>query len=873
MDESIFTLFKAFEEASRKNPQKKAVLFKENDAYHSFTYQELYQQSLSVTAFLREHHINQADTVALILDNSRFWPAAFFGVVGMGAIALPLYHALDAPELKDALVSLDVKCLITTVDLTEKIKVIAHEARIPLIGIDSEELLKHFTRVSSKQHLVKDVAPGHTAMAVYTQGQSNKPKAVAITNQASLAWIQTMRQAGFVTSDDCFISLLPLCHAYPLTFNLLLPLCIGASVSFPKNDQWDEITECMRKTAVSVIAGAPELLQIFYKKLNDGVRSFSFLKKIWLRSFFSEQRRYKAYINSVLGTKLRLIVSSVANVSSDISVFFSRAGLQFLTLYGVTEISPFIAFSLSDKLPPSAVGSPAPGFEIKIAESSPGAPGEIMVKDAAGFRGYYKDEANASLAFQGDWFPTGDVGYVDEHGFLYVQGRKDEESIAPGNRRINVVELESWYRKSLYVKQICVYFSQEGKEHFLTALILPDFKYCALHGVSQIKDRIHWEIERLSQGLSDYKRIKNYTLIKDSLPETVMGNLRRFDIKHRYVLHHDFLKDETLSSSDRRLLSSPLCRKAMQYLCEKLKRKVSLDEHLELDLGLDSLERIGIFFEFQKLSGAALDEKDFFFIATVRDVLEKLHGSQISSARQSEAVSWDSITHGGSGKKMPLSFKQGFFYRLINFMAIAMVSFLMRLFLRIKVSGSENIPQKGPFILCPNHSSYLDVPLLVAAMGYRALLFTFFLGYRAYLEHPFLRWSKQLFRLIPIDPAAHVADTLTMCSYVLRNKKALCLFPEGIRSIDGEIQEFKRGIGILIKELQVDAVPVYIRGAYEAWPPYTMFPSFGKIEVVFGRPASSEALGFSKGETIDMYQNIADNLRARLICLKEGTYV
>ncbi|HCD38518.1 MAG TPA: hypothetical protein DEQ77_07345 [Candidatus Omnitrophica bacterium] len=222
---------------------------------------------------------------------------------------------------------------------------------------------------------------------------------------------------------------------------------------------------------------------------------------------------------------------------------------------------------------------------------------------------------------------------------------------------------------------------------------------------------------------------------------------------------------------------------------------------------------------------------------------------------------------------MPLSFKQGFFYRLINFMAIAMVSFLMRLFLRIKVSGSENIPQKGPFILCPNHSSYLDVPLLVAAMGYRALLFTFFLGYRAYLEHPFLRWSKQLFRLIPIDPAAHVADTLTMCSYVLRNKKALCLFPEGIRSIDGEIQEFKRGIGILIKELQVDAVPVYIRGAYEAWPPYAMFPSFGKIEVVFGKAASSEALGFSQGETIDMYQNIADNLRARLICLKEGTYV
>lgn len=453
---------------------------------------------------------------------------------------------------------------------------------------------------------------------------------------------------------------------------------------------------------------------------------------------------------------------------------------------------------------------------------------------------------------------------------------KDEEITLPSGEKINLAELESYYEKSPYFKEIGIITSQSSakKDYFLTALILPDFDYCASQRISQIKDRIHWEMHTLSRGLPPYKRIAKYIIIKDSLPRTALGRIKRSEITRQYSLETDSLNDSRLgqnvSAADERLLTCPIAQQALDYLSRRLKRPVSLNEHLELDLGFDSLERIGLFFEFQKLSGIELDETQFFFISTVREALTKLRGASGVQLQKNEAINLEKILKNTPGKKMPATLQQPALSKIVNAVVLVILSCGLRLFLLIKVKGRNNIPQKGPYIFCPNHSSYLDVPLLIATMGFRALLTTYFLGYSAYLEHPFLRWSKKLFRLIPVDPASHLTDTLAACGYVLRNEKALCLFPEGIRSLDGEIHEFKRGIGILIKELHSDVVPVYIRGAYKAWPPYKIFPSFGKIEVIFGKKLPPEELDNKRRETIDIYQNIADNLKKRLVDLKMG---
>jgi len=142
------------------------------------------------------------------------------------------------------------------------------------------------------------------------------------------------------------------------------------------------------------------------------------------------------------------------------------------------------------------------------------------------------------------------------------------------------------------------------------------------------------------------------------------------------------------------------------------------------------------------------------------------------------------------------------------------------------------------------------------------------LGYHLYFKSPFLFWAKKPLRIIPIDPALTITDSLAACAFILNQGKVLCMFPEGARSIDGKIKEFKRGVGILIKELNIPVVPVYISGNHNAWPSYRVLPRPKKIKIIFGRRILPDQLMKNQKENIDIYQNIVDNLRDAILGIK-----
>ncbi len=206
----------------------------------------------------------------------------------------------------------------------------------------------------------------------------------------------------------------------------------------------------------------------------------------------------------------------------------------------------------------------------------------------------------------------------------------------------------------------------------------------------------------------------------------------------------------------------------------------------------------------------------------------------------------------------------------VNLIFVIIFYIISRAFFMLKVTGKNNIPRNRPFIFCPNHASYLDGPLFAAALDLPVLLNTYFLGYSIYINHPLVSWGKKLFRLIPLNPSSKLSDTLQVCGFVLKNSKILCIFPEGGRSINGEIKEFKRGVGVLIKELNVDVVPVYIRGTHNAWPAGKAFLRFAKVEVIFGEKITVEELIANQPVETDTYQNIANNLRQKLINLRKA---
>lgn len=463
-------------------------------------------------------------------------------------------------------------------------------------------------------------------------------------------------------------------------------------------------------------------------------------------------------------------------------------------------------------------------------------------------------------AYVRDWFP-----------YLI---RKD---LMSSGEEVNVKDLEAYYSKSPSIKEICIFLHKTNLGgDILTGVILPDLDYLSRKGVSQIKDRIRWEIDSLSRKLPEYKRIKKYIIISDMLPRTLNGELKRFEIEKKYSESSPAFEEKgalkELSPEDTSLLSSPLCRKALDYLTQKLKRPVGLDEHLELDLGLDSLERIGLLFEFQKFSGVQLDESLFFFVSTVREVLDKLRAVSDAPVSKEEILDWQNFLHAHSEDKIKgdIALMQSPLAKIVNLFFHLMLKAVSRSFFFLAVRGAENIPRKGPYIFCPNHSSYLDVPLFAASLDFSAISHTYLLGYSAYVNHPLIRWAKKLFRLIPIEPSDKLADTLGICSFVLKNSKMLLLFPEGTRSIDGEIKEFKRGAGMLIKELNAHVVPVYIRGAHKAWPAYRVLPLPAKIEIIFGKALTPEELTAKKIDGIDIYQNIVHNLKEELVRLRNS---
>lgn len=319
---------------------------------------------------------------------------------------------------------------------------------------------------------------------------------------------------------------------------------------------------------------------------------------------------------------------------------------------------------------------------------------------------------------------------------------------------------------------------------------------------------------------------------------------------------------------------SPMAKSALTYLEEQAGRDISLNDHLELDLGLDSLSRMEILLGIQQQLSLALTEEDalrFFMCNRVGDLLDELDRVVNDSAEYRAAViDWRNVLFENpkEQERHKISFKPlNFLERVFSGFVLGWFKFLFKLCFHISVEGREKLPHHGPFILCANHNSYFDGLFIATTLPFSIAIQTFFLGDSKFFDNKFLKFFQKIARLIPIEFTHRMVDALKLCSYVLRHDKVLCYFPEGQRSIDGRVKEFRKGIGILIYELDVPVVPVYIEGAFHVWPRGRKWPRFGKVTVRFGQAVSAKDLAFKMVEAEDVYSRVSENLRENVLRL------
>ncbi|MCM8795394.1 MAG: AMP-binding protein [Candidatus Omnitrophica bacterium] len=879
-----------FEAIVGKFPDGVALQIKKDNCWIKFTYLYLRQQAVKVANFLLSIGLKRQDPVAIVLENRPEWPTIYLGIMYAGMICVPIDTQASFLEIKNFLLDSSTKILFTSQDLfNKKISPEIQEILSKIVVLDATDSVDKkcfaFKKIEDSPYEDKNLPSLQAediALLIYTSGTTGIPKGVLLTHKNIVSNFLSIQKLNLVSNKDNFLCLLPLHHTYPFMVTLIVPLFSAAKITFcPSGFRPEQLAEIIKEAGITILVGVPQLFSLLYtaifEKLKHTPRFIYLLLLPFIR--FKVQRHF--------GRTLRLMVSGGARLSPKIALGLRRLGFCIIEGYGLTETSPVVTLNPPKKIKLGSVGRPIPDVEIKISCPDGKGIGEVLVRGANVMAGYFKQPDLTAAVIKDNWFYSGDLGYLDKEGYLFLTGRTKEVIILSSGKTIFPEELEEYYQRSPYIKEICILGKEElafGHEvESLYAVVVPDLDYFCKNHLTDIEGKIRWELENLSQPLPAYKHIRGFVLSKEELPRTALKKIKRYRVKERFLAHPQTkvaAEEIILKDDDLKELNPEIAQKIICYLGKQLNKVIYLDSHLEIDLGIDSLMRVELGLGLERLFGLRVPDEMLYTVSTVREVILKISElmkdkDKIRMLMTEREKTWSQILkvppEPNARKKIKL--KPGVLDWLVTSIIKVIVVFIFRLCWRLKVKGRKNLPKRGPLLICPNHASYLDGFIVFCGLPLKLAINTYFLGYRAIFEHSLLRWAIRIARLIPIDPTTYLMETLQIVAYLLSWGKAVCVFPEGRRSIDDKIGEFKKGIGILIKELRelnFAVVPVYIRGSHYAWPRTRLLPRFCRLEIIFGQPKER---GFflesgREKEIKDDYTAIAQGLREEVLKLR-----
>ena len=476
-------------------------------------------------------------------------------------------------------------------------------------------------------------------------------------------------------------------------------------------------------------------------------------------------------------------------------------------------------------------------------------------------KGYLNNpEANQAAFTPDGWFRTGDLGFIDPDGFLFVTGRTKEVLVLGGGKKVIPEDLERIYGGAPEISEIAV-LEDRGT---LVALVRPDAIKLQQRGATNLRDGVRVILGEQAQHLPSYERLSGFALTNQPLPRTRLGKYRRFLLPMLYgqaASGGQKRAVHALAPEDAALLRDPTADAVWTMLRQRYPTQVlDPDLNLSLDLGLDSFGWMELTILLQDRLGIHLSDTDIAGIETIRDLLrlsiERRRGAS-PLPREEPAIAtdierWIAPT--------------GILLTALGFALYALNWLVMRGLFRLRSTGVERLPEKGPFLIAPNHVSYLDGLAIAAALPWRRLRYLYWAGdVLRFFSNPFARWFSRAMHLFPVD-SRHPAAALETANRVLRAGKVQVWFPEGWRSPDGSLQRFLPGIGQLLLRSGAPAVPAYIAGAFEALPRGRHIPKFRRITVTFGclEPVASLCAS-GIGRTDD--ERVVNALRQSLIAL------
>ncbi|QWK13926.1 MAG: AMP-binding protein [Aquificota bacterium] len=795
----------------------KIALIKGN---YKVSYKELIE---NISSFARLVDILPGERVVICSENRPEWVYAFYGTWQRGGIVVPIDYMSSVEEAYYIVKEVEPTIVFCSNQTQRTIKEALERSGIKATIYNFDDLIipKPFGKVLSR-------SLHETALILYTSGTTGEPKGVMLSFKNLLSNIKAIEKVGVAGKEDITLALLPFHHSYPLMVTMLVPLYLGATIVFLERLSSEELLKALKEHKITILVGVPRLYQLLHQRIMEGIRSNPLGNLLFAISPFLNpplRRLLFKRVHKAFGGRIKYLVSGGAKLPVDIALDLNRLGFTILEGYGLTETSPIVSFNPPQRPKLGSVGLPIEEVYVKISEE-----GEVLVRGVNVMQGYYKKPEETKKAFKDGWFMTGDLGYLDQEGYLYITGRKKEILVLSGGKKVNPEELEALIMKEgAGIKEVAV-LEIDGS---VKALVLPDFERLRSQGILNIEEYIRWQvIDKVNQKLPDWKRITGFKIIKEELPKTRLGKIRRFLLPQIYLSQEEALERE----EEGPLLNTQEGMIIRSYLEKATQRKVKGHHHVELDLGLDSLGKVEFLSFLESSFGIRLTEEDLAQSPRVDQIvgliIEKKEKVEVSEK------SWKDILL----EAQPYTLKD---YAPVFHAGRLLLKLFFKLYNRLSVKGLENLP-KAPFILAPNHASYLDGFVIASALPPSIAEKTYFLGAEEYFKNPLTSLFGRLAHVITVNLDRRLKESLQKTAWALRLGRVVVIFPEGARTRDGRLLPFRKGFAILSKELSVPVVPVAIKGTYEAMSIYHKLPRPKKIEVIFGSPIYPEGKSYEE---------------------------
>ena len=561
---SYKTIKEIFQNSTTKYAENTFILekFNSKEPFKEIKYKEFRSDVISLGTALNDYLKIKDTRIIIIGENTYHWYVSYMALLCGSGLAVPVDKELPENEIINVINRAKATAVIYSTKKKDVInKIIESKATNAkyFIQMNSDDelsgnrvgldyLIKQgnvLINNGNNSYMNIEIDPNEFKVLLFTSGTTSNSKGVMLCNRNLAENINAVSAYVKLYENDRLMSILPLHHTYESTIGYLLPFANGCSVSVCQGLRY--IVPNLQETKPTAILTVPLLVENLYKKINanikkskkDGiVNSMIHITNALKNVNIDIKRKVFNEIYENLGGNLRIIVSAAAPIDKKIGKWVEDIGITFLQGYGLTETAPISALTPEYKTKVGSAGKPVICADIKIDNPNENGEGEILIKSETLMLGYYEDEEATNEVIVDGYFHSGDIGYLDDEGYLFITGRCKNVIVTQNGKNIYPEEIELLLGNIPEIKESMVYGKQDAekkndKELIITAKVIPNYEEIEKnHGKDLTDEQVYdiiWEkIKEVNRKLTSYKAIKRLEIKKDEFEKTTTMKIKRY---------------------------------------------------------------------------------------------------------------------------------------------------------------------------------------------------------------------------------------------------------------------------------------------------------------------------------------------------------